>query len=132
MLEFVALRVSEWVGGLAEEDVAEAVDIPPGMSVGGTMNQPVSVGFSGGEKRVAELERRFQGEWGWTLEGHRCVGGGMPEDEAMSVKKEPRCSGSAIEGVAENGVTEFGGVDADLVGFAGQRLGQNGGMAGQG
>lgn len=51
------------------------------------------------------------------------------DGEGFGVEEEP-VAGLAVEGVAKNGVTQMGAVDAELVGAAGKRLEQDAGVIG--
>jgi hypothetical protein len=132
MLELRSLRIRDRDGGLAQQNIAKVIDIPSGVTIGGTMNESAGVGVLGPEEQVPNLEPWLGLESGRTIEGLSGIGCRMPQNNAFRVEIEPGCGGPAIKYIAQDRVAKFGGMDTNLVCFAGQWLRMDAGVAGLG
>ena len=90
------------------------------------MNQAASVGLRRVHQRGAQRLARVVGKIRRGGEGHRLVRGGMDEPDPAGVQINTARRRAAIQCVTENRKMMGGGVDADLMCFAGERFGFDG------
>ena len=104
-----------------EEILAPSIDLEDGRVVGGAVEEAIGVVFVGIDEGGAQGFGGVAEKFGFDAVGDMVGGAGMTETDFFGVEAESREIFAGVECVAEDRQAAVFGVDADLVGAAGER-----------